>query len=337
MTQRDDSQSEIAPVGTAPTPPTPSTPPTAPHSRSRRTRAVAGFAIGLVLLAAAVWGFFSQAHTVDLARQSLRSAHPLSMILLVVLPLVNWVLSAESFLALTRRFAPVPRSDMLALIGSAWLFNYLPLRPGLFGRVAFHKAVHGVRVRDSARVIVQSILGSAVALAALAGATLLSRTMGPAPMLGLLVFAPGLVMSMWFASDDTQHQGSLAVRVFLGVVGLKILDGMVWTARYMLAFQLAGSPIGVGEALAVAVVAQAAMLIPLAGNGLGVREWSVALLAASLPAWYAAPSADSSAQVTVGIGLAADLICRAAELLIAVPTGLVCTAWIARKFRRVRA
>ena len=130
------------------------------------------------------------------------------------------------------------------------------------------------------------------------------------------------------------------MRVFLGVVGLKVLDGYAWTARYMLAFQVTGNPIGVGEALAVAVVAQAAMLIPLAGTGLGVREWAVALLAASLPAWYATgggPDGEAAAGMvagTIGAGLAADLVCRAAELLVAVPTGLACTAWLARRIPR---
>ena len=163
--------------------------------RSRRSRALIGFAIGVLLLGAAVWGFVSQSQAVEQAWKSLREAHPLVFVLLLALPLVNWVLSSEVFLALTRRFASVPRTDMLGLIGAAWLLNYLPLRPGLFGRVAFHKSVHGVRVRDSARVILQSIMASGVALGLLAGAVLLSRSLGPAPLFALLVFAPGLVMS----------------------------------------------------------------------------------------------------------------------------------------------
>jgi hypothetical protein len=252
----------------------------------------------------------------------------LVFVLLLFLPLVNWAISAEAFLLLTRRFAPIPRTDMFALIGSAWLLNYLPLRPGLLGRVAFHKTVHGVRIRDSAHVIVRSILASGLALASLGIAAVLSRSFGPTPLFALLALGPALVMSTWFAP---RAAGSPAVRDFMGVVGLKLMDGFAWAARYMLAFQLAGCPIGIGEALAVAVVAQAAMLIPLAGNGLGLREWAVGLLAASLPAWYAAESSSGS----VGLGLAADLICRAGELAAALPVGLVCTAWLSRRVARL--
>jgi hypothetical protein len=292
-----------------------------------RRRAWIGFAVGVLLLAGAIVALVTQREAVDRAWTSLKGAHPLAFILLVTLPLVNWILSAESFLALTRRFAPIPRADMTALIGSAWLLNYLPLRPGLFGRVAFHKAVHGVRVRDSARVILDSIIATSIALLALGGAALLARSIGPAPLFALLVFAPGLVLSTRFAGEE---RGAPAVRAFIGVVGLKILDGFAWTARYMLAFQLAGSPIGMSEAVAVAVVAQAAMLIPLAGNGLGVREWAVGLLAASLPAWYASETTPG----TMGLGLAADLACRAGEILAAIPAGLLCTSYVSRRLTR---
>lgn len=301
--------------------------PTAPASASNR-KPLLGFIIGVLLLAGAVVALATQKDAVGRAWDGLKAAHPLAFGLLLLLPLVNWILSAECFLMLTRRFAPVPRSDMTALIGSAWLLNYLPLRPGLFGRVAFHKAVHGVRVRDSARVILDSLIATLIALMALGLAAVLSRSMGPAPIFALLVFAPGLILSTWFSGDE---RGAPAIRVFLGVVGLKVLDAFAWSARYMIAFQLAGSPIGIGEAVAVAVVAQAAMLIPLAGNGLGVREWAVGLLAASLPAWYATQAAPGA----IGLGLAADLTCRAGEILVAIPVGLLGAWFVSRRLARL--
>jgi hypothetical protein len=102
----------------------------------------------------------------------------------------------------------------------------------------------------------------------------------------------------------------------------------VWTLRYWVVFAIADSPVTMAQAAAVAAVSQVAMSVPLVGNGLGLREWAVGLLRASLPAWYGVAAASSA-------GLTADLVNRAAELLVAVPVGLLCAAAVTRRIRAV--
>ena len=68
------------------------------------------------------------------------------------------------------------------------------------------------------------------------------------------------------------------------------------------------------------------MSVPLVGNGLGLREWAVALMRSSLPAWYGAGAASAA-------GLTADLLNRTAELGVAIPVGLVCAAFVTRRIR----
>lgn len=309
------------------------TPPPDPGRHAgKRLRSALGFGIGALLLAAALWALRGQPAALRHAWHALGEADPVVWALVLGLPLVNCLLSAECFLLLTRRFAPagvrIPRSEMLALIAAAWLLNFLPLRPGLIGRVAFHRTFHGVRVRDSARVLAEVIASGAAALLLLTLGVLARPIMGETPLAALLVLAPCLYLSTRFANIG---EGSPTVRAFLAVLALKVLDSFAWSVRYLIAFQLAGRPVGFAEAVALAVVAQAASLIPIAGNGLGVREWAVGLLAASLPAWYAASGETGPAGGGLTLGLTAEVINRLAEVAVAVPAGLAGAAWIARR------
>lgn len=281
-----------------------------------------GFAIGVALLLAAGWAIRAHAAPFAAAWASFRDAGPGLWILAAVLPLANWLLSAEVFVTLTARVRRVPRSDMIALTGSAWLLNYLPLRPGLVGRVAFHKAVHGIAVRDSARAVVESIVLGSIAAAALGLAALGKPLAGPMPILALGFLAPCLIMAAKFGGDSP---GSARARTIITVLGLKILDTLVWAARYILAFHLMGRPIDLPAAVAFSVVSQAATLIPLAGNGLGLREWAVGLLAAALPA--------ETGTSTIAPGLSADVLNRLVEVAVAIPVGVTSSLWIARRFR----
>ena len=69
-------------------------------------------------------------------------------------------------------------------------------------------------------------------------------------------------------------------------------------------------------------IADIALLVPFVGNGLGVREWAVGLTA--------------SRQVAAAVGLTADLVNRAAELIVAIPLGLAAWVWLTRTLARGR-
>jgi hypothetical protein len=113
----------------------------------------------------------------------------------------------------------------------------------------------------------------------------------------------------------------------LAAMSLRSLDMLAWVGRYAIAFHLVGRPLSLDHVVAITAVCQVAMIVPVTGNGLGLREWAVGLT-------LAAVSAPGAREQAAAIGLAADLVNRAAETLLAVPVGLLCSYALARAVRR---
>jgi hypothetical protein len=284
-------------------------PPAAPRARAQR---IVGFVVGVALFGAAVWAITHGGADLEASLRAARSAHWSVVALVLGLPVLNWLLVSVAFRVLHSRYAPVGWGEMAALIGSAWLLNYLPLKPGMFGRIAYHKHVNGIRYADSARVIAISVGLSAGSIGALALIALLAGATGGGSWLWCVPVPVGLVA----LALATASRGPWAWR--LAVAGLmRYLDMMVWIARYAAAFALVGIPLDFRTSLFVAVVSQVAIMLPIAGNGLGIREWGVRL--ATEPA-----------------GLLADVVNRAAELTVSLPIGVAGTVWATRRLGRAR-
>jgi uncharacterized membrane protein YbhN (UPF0104 family) len=132
-----------------------------------------------------------------------------------------------------------------------------------------------------------------------------------------VIVGVGVGLSIWSGSIFTRS-ASLTL-----ALGARYADTLVWIVRYAVAFALIGRPITPMQATVFAAAAQLAMMMPLVGNGLGVREWAIGL---SLPLM------EKDAARTVG--LTADLLNRAAEVLSAVPIGIVCMVVLARERRK---
>lgn len=295
----------------------PLTAPPAPQTTRSRLRPILGFTIGAALLAAAITAVLTQGHAARAALDAARGAPLWLYAAALALPLVNWLIISLSFWVLMRRHGPVRAREMAALIGAAWLLNYLPLRPGMVGRVAYHKSVNRIAIADSVRVmIVGMAAGAAATLCLLAAAAILGPG-APLPLWAAALAAP-------LALAGLAAAGPLRSRPWLPAnFALRYADVLVWAARYWVVFALVGAPIDLAGAAAVAAVCQLALVIPLVGNGMGIREWAVGLVAAALPAGFA-----SGAALTTGV--TADLANRAAELLIALPVGLLCASYLAR-------
>lgn len=294
-------------------------------ARAPGARRILTFAIAVLMVAAVLWAVLRTEGLTARAWMSMREAPPWLIAAALALPLANWLLVAGSFTLLTRRYGKVGAGEMASLIGAAWLLNYLPIRPGLFGRLAYHKTVNGIAFTDSARVLAIAILltGAAqltILLASAAQARL--GLSGPAAAMG--VGGLGLIAAALLAraGDDGWR--------FAAAYFLRLLDSLAWVLRYLVVYALVGQPVTPGQAAAIAAVSQIVLLIPVFGNGLGLRELAVGLAGASLPAWYAA--GGRTLQATDG--WAADLANRALELAIAIPVGLACTAIIAQRLAR---
>lgn len=293
--------------------PGPSTP-----RRGPSWRATLGFVLGLVLLIAAVVVVARSGPGLGQAARAVAGA-PLWVVGAVLLaPVLSWLASAGTLWALTRRFGTVGLGEMNALVASAWLLNYLPLKPGLVGRLAYHKRVNGIRVKDSARVLVESLLIAipCAGVMLVIGLALRGTAALPAAQVGF-VAAPAVVLALaCVVVPPGRRFGWLLLAVLL-----RYLDMLVWVGRYAAVFAAVGMPLGLPECVVVASVSQMALLIPIAGNGLGVREWAVGLTA-------------GAAGGAVEPALAADLVSRAAEIALCVPIGLLGARAVAGRFKR---
>jgi hypothetical protein len=309
-----------------------------PARSSRRWWRFAGFCVGVLALAAAVLALVSQRGSLDAAWRSARGAPAWMIAAALLLPLVNLLCSSGSFWILTRRFGRVGFCEMLGLIASAWLLNYLPVRPGLVGRVAYHKVVNNIPVRASAAVLGANLGVGFITIALLAAGAIAASSLGLArSAVGAIMLGPFAGAGLLAAFAAGFHPW---IRPLAFAFAFRYADSLVWAVRYALVFAIVGRPIGVPESMALAVVAQAAMLVPFVGNGLGVREWAVGLLSSALPRSgeqsVFAPTAAGGAGVASAVGLSADLINRVAELLVSIPIGIIATMWVARTLARHR-
>lgn len=303
--------------------PSPPLQPTPRHADDRpidppqhRARAVVGFLIGIALFGAAIWSILTGDHGFDEAIGAARAAPWWIVAAVVLLPVANWLAVSESFLTLTNRYGvlaprPVGRAEMAGVIGSAWLLNYLPMKPGMFGRLAYHKHVNHIRYADSARVLACSVSLTGFSLGLLVLVAIVTHISGPT---WAWCAAPAVLLGM--ISFATRKRGPWTGRIAYAAFW-RYIDSMIWVGRYGASFALVGHPLSFADSVTVAAVSQIALLIPVSGNGLGVREWGVRF-------------------VTLPIGLVADVVNRAAEMVVALPIGVLGTLWSIRQMRSAR-
>lgn len=303
---------------------------------TRRRRRTIGFVVGLVLLAAAV---YVVAHNLDSMKAAIAKVAGGSWWILptfLALPFFHLPLTGAIFWAATPPDAAgnprVCLREMTALISVGNLANYLPLRPGMVARLAYHRAVNNIPVVESAK-----ILGTVVAAGLVAASLFLAASFaaawsagGSIPLLPVAVLALpvaiGLLGSIYLRAGSSTHAAPMA-RWWL-VLTLRYIDLGVWAGRYALAFWAIGVPLSAGQAAIYAVAANGAMLIPIAGNGLGIREWVIGLAGPLLPAAILGASSVKEQ------GMSADLLNRVAEIAMSIVAGSLAAAWITRHVKR---
>jgi hypothetical protein len=247
-----------------------------------------------------------------------------TLVALALLPVVNWLLTSAVFAVLTGRYGRVRFGEMAALIGSAWVLNLLPMRPGMIGRVAYHKVLHGIRVRDSAAVLVAAMACSAAAAVALACSAVAAATWR-AEWTWAAAVVPALAAAMAAAWMRRHRPGGAPWRL-VAAMGLRCADVLVWALRYWLVFEAIGRPLSSAAAVVIAGASQAAMAVPVQ---VGVREWIVGLASGVLPPWLSGRTGMGEGVVGAAApGLAADLVNRAVELAVLIPVGVVCAVWL---------
>lgn len=291
-----------------------------PRKPGTRAKRWAGFLVGLALLAAAAWVVLTQDGLAE-PLDTLRHAPVPLLVLALLAPIANVVAVSLCFHALMRRVGRVGQGEMIELISSAWLLNNLPMRPGLIGRIGYHKSVNGIAIRDSVAATFWSLAGAAAANTALLAWALWMPGLD-APAFSVPGAFYGLVPTIAFfaAAAVTPRASRLLVRSF----AYRSLDVWVWYVRYALAFRLLGADLAPHELAIISAVSQIATLIPLTGSGLGFREWGVGL-------------STTISGALAALGIAADLLNRAAETIVIVPIGLIATSRVAKRWKAARA
>ena len=277
--------------------------------------------LGLLLLAAAVAFVAGAGDRLAGARAALASPDPLAITAMLAAVAVNLLLTGAFFRLLYARHARIGMLEMQAVMAAASLLNYLPLRPGLAGRVAYHRAVHGVPVRSSVLVLVQALVLSGGLAAAVAAAAWDSAA-GHLPLeagLGVLVVGAAAMLVLRRAAEARRPRLAAAIGPWPVAALLRLGELACVALRTWAAFTLVGQPITPAVATALAAAAVFITMVPLSSNGLGLREWATGLLAPAL------------AGVPMEPAIAADLLARAAELLVVGAAGGVSLAWLGRR------
>ncbi len=220
-------------------------------------------------------------------------------------------------------------TGMQAMIAGSALLNYVPLRAGLLGRVAYLKRQHGIGYRASIWIL---ILVSGVSVVVLGVMFVVSLLIVDGDT-GLLVMGMLLGVGPMFAEGmiglgkggDVKRK-----RMISGVLqGLmyRFVETMVVAARLYFVFAIVGIEIGSREAVILATSGMFITMVGVTPNGLGLREWLYGLIAAS---GFFGGDVESG----LALGLTAGLVDRAAETLVTVPAGLVGLAWLKRLMAR---
>lgn len=298
---------------------------------ARRSR-IAGFVIGVVLLGAAALAIWKQHDALASAWSNLNGSSGRHIAIAVALPMLSLLATSTTFWILTRRYGRVALGEMTALLASAWLLNYLPLWPGMIGRLTYHKKVNNIAVRDSAKTLIwANVLNVVAAVLLLISAGIALLILDPSsPLFLLSTLTPVMIilaLAIYAKAKRPAHDPE--VWRIIVALGVRLIEHHLWAARFYVCFALVGAAIPWGAAVVIAGFTALATAIPITGNSLGVREWAVGIIASLLPAALAA-----STVLGLETGLTADLVNRALELAVAVPIGLASAAWLARRYHK---
>jgi hypothetical protein len=289
--------------------------------RSRGRWRIIGSLVGAALALAAIVAVVRNRSLLDAALESARDASAGTIALLLTGAVINMLASAAGLRALLLRHGQVGRVEMQSVIASATLLNYAPFRPGLASRAVYHHLVNGIPLVATMLTVAQSVALALVAIAWLVASAWLLRADGafggPSAAIAFVGLAPALGVAGIMAAPAGSWRRTIAVAWLW-----RCLDTSAWVLRYMMAFSITGISLSAADAAVAAAGAGAANLVPLVGNGLGVREWVVGLMGSSMNLW------------TMDAGLAADIVNRAGDLVVCVPLGLAALPFVAARLRQ---
>lgn len=274
-----------------------------------------GFAIGVALIIGAVVAIVRSAPTLDQLRVVVARPDVWLITWAVIATLGSLIGASGMFYVLVRPFGNISFLEMGKLIAASSVLNYLPMRPGLLGRIAHQEVVNKIPMRRSVLSIVEAAFICALTVLWLAVAVALVRWSSMRIVGAIFAALPVLCALAVLIPEQ------FAARRLLEAVFWRWIDLLCWTVRYWAVFGMLGIELSPESAATAACIAGAANMIPFLGNGLGVREWAIGLAGPALTSW------------TTDTGLAAELLNRCIDLVIVVPIGLGMMPGIAQRIR----
>lgn len=236
----------------------------------------------------------------------------------LLLVVCNLFLASMMFWVVTLSFDASPRVGLMRmtmLVTASALLNFLPFRPGLIGRAAVLRTHHGLPLRQSALILL-IVLGTGTMVTLAVG--LCALFIDNPWLLASSLLGVCLVLSVLtgpVASNILRRQLVLA---WLWVP-IRLADALVASLRLWLAFWVVGHSLDMRQALVAGAAGLIIAMIGLTPNGLGLKEWGIALITQAM------------AITTVQIGLAASLVDRSVEASAVVVLGLL-AIWCMRKW-----
>lgn len=284
-------------------------------SRAKQWVRVLASVLGLVLLVFALVAIVRSAPTLEQLRAVVTRPDWLWVVIALALGACNLLGSSGLFFALLRRHGSINFLQMQALVASSTVLNFVPLRPGLFGRVAYQQIVCAIPMKRSVMSVVEAAIICCVTTAWLGLVAAAMHFVGSSLLAAVLAALPALC-GLALAMDARSVQ-----RDYLEAIFWRWCDLIAWCGRYWIVFALLGTDLSLEGAVTAACIGAAANMIPLVGSGLGVREWAIGLAGPVLMSW------------PTDTGLAAELLNRCIDLVVVVPYGLSVMPKIAREMR----
>ena len=289
---------------------------------------VAGFALGVALIAWCVWGAAKDPE----GWQRLREASSTSLIGLLLCSLGSIIISGLTFWIAARPVQTLGVLDQQWINALACMLNYAPVRLGMFVRAAYAIKVDHLRAVELVAWFASVAFTFVVALAAITAGTLAWIQFGAWTFFPTLIIIAmlGGFSGRWCATLSMVQKRAQGLERLItnptalwGSIALHILDLFFATGRVLLAIQILGLPLNLAQTCLISMASFAASLNPL--GRLGFREAAVAFTAGALSIGGLAGMENKFQTLAV--------IESAGEALVAIPVGMLALYPIWKRFK----
>jgi uncharacterized membrane protein YbhN (UPF0104 family) len=235
----------------------------------------------------------------------LQKAEPWQILVMIAAVCTNLVLMGVLWWVIILSFDARPKVGfykMFALVCASGLLNYLPLRPGLFGRATYLKVKHNLPLRQSL-ISVIVVMGLATLVLGTSAAIVQFIPTSFQIIVGAVAFVTFCCVLPIAAKRILKRE----IKKGWMWVPIRTADLLATSLRLWVVFQVIQEPITFDQAILAASAGLFVSLLGITPNGLGLREWAIA---------------GATAHVVGHAGFAAAVIDRGVEAIVVTVVGV---------------